>query len=130
MIERKKTKIHNISLDYMQMAESHTTFLRNTDVGDNDSTIRQVLVDIEHLMEMLSNELDQNKSSISSNLINYSPRPVSLYCPLSSSTTITNVTIADDNHRLIEHLRNRIIRLEHERNVLLTSYQLLIKLLK
>jgi hypothetical protein len=110
------------------MDELHlTTPLQNTDrsynqVDDDDSTIRRVLADIERLMAMLSNELDQNKSS---NLINYS----SLYCQ-SSSTTMTNVTITDDNHRLIEHLRHRIYRLEHERNVLLTSYQLLIKLLK
>ena len=112
------------------MAELQTTILRNTDAGDNDSTIRRVLVDIEHLMEMLTTDLDQNKSSISSNLIDYSSRPTSLYYPLSSSTTITSVTITDDNHRLIKHLRNRIMQLEHERNVLLTSYQLLIKLLK
>ena len=103
--------------------------LRNTAKND-DSTIRRVLADVEHLMAMLSNELDQNISS------NFSPQQQlkitpSLYCQSSSSsTTITNVTIIDDNHRLIEHLRQRINRLEHERNVLLTSYQLLIKLLK
>jgi len=107
------------------MAEST---LRNTDgiyiqTGDDGSTIRRVLADIEHLMSMLSNELDQN---------NISPEQQQQIkiVPSLSSTTITNVTINDDNHRLIEHLRNRINRLEHERNVLLTSYQLLIKLLK
>ncbi|CAF0827479.1 unnamed protein product [Rotaria sordida] len=122
------------------MAELHTTaILRNTDhsyiqTEDDNSTIRQVLADIERLMNMLSNELDQNKSSISSNLINYSPQQqlkiTSSLCYPTSSPTITSVTITDDNHRLIEHLRHRIARLEHERNVLLTSYQLLIKLLK
>ncbi|CAF0860363.1 unnamed protein product [Adineta steineri] len=102
------------------MTELHSIILQNSD-ENNDSTIRRVLVNIENLIEMLGNELDQNKSSISPNLMNYS-----------STTTITSVTISDDdnNHRLIEHLRHRIIRLEHERNVLLTSYQLLIKLLK
>ena len=78
----------------------------------NDSTIQRVLADVERLISMLSNEPDENIS------------------PSLSSTTITNVTITDDNHRIIEHLRHRINRLEHERNVLLTSYQLLIKLLK
>jgi hypothetical protein len=95
------------------------TELRNTDrryLQGDDSTIQRVLADIEHLTAMLSSELDQNKSTIS-------PQQ-------SLSSSITNVTITDDNHRLIEHLRDRIIRLEHERNVLLTSYQLLIKLLK
>ncbi|CAF3692614.1 unnamed protein product [Adineta steineri] len=102
------------------MTELHSIILQNSD-ENNDSTIRRVLVNIENLIEMLGNEVDQNKSSISPNLMNYS-----------STTTITSVTISDDdnNHRLIEHLRHRIIRLEHERNVLLTSYQLLIKLLK
>jgi hypothetical protein len=103
--------------------------LRNTDRNSNqiiendDSIIRRVLADIEHLMLMLSSELDQN---------NYSPEQQQQLkiVPSLCSTTITNVTINDDNHRLIEHLRNRINRLEHERNVLLTSYQLLIKLLK
>jgi hypothetical protein len=89
---------------------------------DDNPTIRRVLIDIERLTSMLSNELDENKST---NLINYSPQQ-----SLSLSTTITNVTINDDNHRVIEHLRHRIIQLEHERNVLLTSYQLLINLLK
>ncbi|CAF0845707.1 unnamed protein product [Rotaria sp. Silwood1] len=122
------------------MAELHTTtILRNTDniyiqTDDDNSTIQQVLADIENLMEMLSNELDQNKSSITSNLINYSPQQqlkiTSSLCYPTSSTTITSVTITDDNHQLIEHLRYRIAQLEHERNVLLTSYQLLIKLLK
>jgi len=121
------------------MDELHITTLQNTDgiynqVENNDSTIRRVLVDIERLMEMLSNELDQNKSTISSNLINFSPQQqqkiTSSLCCQSSSTTITNVTINDDNHRLIEHLRHRIYRLEYERNVLLTSYQLLMKLFK
>ncbi|CAF2464626.1 unnamed protein product [Rotaria sp. Silwood2] len=121
------------------MAELHTTtILQNTDniyvqTEDDNSTIRQVLADIERLMEMLSNELDQNKSSISSNLINYSPQQLKItssLCYPTSSTTITSVTITDDNHQLIEHLRHRIAQLEHERNVLLTSYQLLIKLLK
>jgi hypothetical protein len=121
------------------MDELHITTLRNTDggsiqTGDDDSTVRRVLADIERLMAMLSNELEQNKYPVSSNLINLSPQQrtvvPSLYCP-SSSTTITNITMTDDNnHRLIEHLRSRVARLEHERNVLLTSYQLLIKLLK
>lgn len=96
---------------------------------EDDSAIRRVLVDIERLIAMLSNDLDQNASP------NFSPGQQlkvtpSLYCHSTSSTTITNVTINDDSHRLIEHLRHRIDRLEHERNVLLTSYQLLIKLLK
>ncbi len=94
--------------------------LQNTARNSNhqdDSTIRRVLADIERLISMLSNEPDENISP-------------SLYCQSSSTTTITNVTITDDNHRVIEHLRHRINRLEHERNVLLTSYQLLIKLLK
>jgi hypothetical protein len=101
--------------------------LRNSNqivVENGDSIIRRVLADIEHLMSMLSNELDQN---------NFSPEQQQQQIkivPSLSSTTITNVTINDDNHRLIEYLRNRINRLEHERNVLLTSYQLLIKLLK
>lgn len=103
--------------------------LRNTDRNSNqiiehdDSIIRRVLADIEHLMSMLSSELDQN---------NYSSEQQQQLkiVPSLCSTTITNVTINDDNHQLIEHLRNRINRLEHERNVLLTSYQLLIKLLK
>jgi len=99
--------------------------LRNSNqivVENDDSIIRRVLADIEHLISMLSNEFDQN---------NFSPEQQQIkIVPSLSSTTITNVTINDDNHRLIEHLRNRINRLEHERNVLLTSYQLLIKLLK
>jgi hypothetical protein len=99
--------------------------LRNSNqiIENDDSIIRRVLADIEHLISMLSNELDQN---------NYSPEQQQQLkiVPSLCSTTITNVTINDDNHRLIEHLRNRINRLEHERNVLLTSYQLLIKLLK
>ena len=72
---------------------------------DDNSTIRRVLIDIERLTSMLSNELDENKST------NYSPQQ-----SLSLSTTITSVTINDDNHRVIEHLRHRIIQLEHERN--------------
>ena len=125
------------------MSDLHPNTLRNTDsiysqTADDNSTIRQVLVDIERLMTSLSNDLDQNKSSISSNLINYSSQPhrftSSLCYPRSTTTTttttITSITINDDNHQLIEHLRNRIARLEHERNVLLTSYQLLLKLLK
>jgi len=99
--------------------------LRNSNqivVENDDSIIRRVLADIEHLISMLSNEFDQN---------NFSPEQQQIkIVPSLSSTTITNVTINDDNHRLIEYLRNRINRLEHERNVLLTSYQLLIKLLK
>jgi hypothetical protein len=99
--------------------------LRNSNqiIENDDSIIRRVLADIEHLISMLSNELDQN---------NYSPEQQQQLkiVPSLCSTAITNVTINDDNHRLIEHLRNRINRLEHERNVLLTSYQLLIKLLK
>jgi hypothetical protein len=91
--------------------------LRNTDRDDN-SIIQRILADIECLIGMLSNENN------SLNSINFSSEQQS------SSTTITNVTITDDNYRIIEHLRNRINRLEHERNVLLTSYQLLIKLLK
>ncbi|CAF3407830.1 unnamed protein product [Rotaria socialis] len=125
------------------MSDLYTNTLRNTDsiysqTPDDSSTIRQVLVDIERLMTSLSNDVDQNKSSISSNLINYSSQPQrftsSLCYPRSTTTTttttITSITINDDNHQLIEHLRNRITRLEHERNVLLTSYQLLLKLLK
>lgn len=101
--------------------------LQNT--ARTDSTIHRVLLDIDGLLAMLTTESDLNISS------NYSPShqlkvTPSLYCHSSSSTTITNVTINDENHRLIEHLHQRIHRLEHERNVLLTSYQLLIKLLK
>lgn len=125
-------------LDYIEMADLHPSTLRNTDNysiqnGDDDSTIRRVIADIERLMSMLNNELDQNRSSISTNFISYSPEQLKLAPALrypSSSTTITSVTINDDNHRLIEHLRNRIAQLEHERNVLLTSYELLLKLLK
>ncbi|CAF1148133.1 unnamed protein product [Adineta ricciae] len=99
------------------MAESSSAILQNT--GNCNSTIRQVLVDVEHLMDMLQTELHQTKSSKISE-------------SLSSSITMTNVTITDENdhHQLIEHLRHRILQLEHERNVLLTSYELLIKLLK
>jgi hypothetical protein len=100
------------------MDELQNTARNYNQVDDDNSTIRRVIADIERLISMLSNEFDENISS-------------SLYRQSSSSTTtITNVTITDDNHRLIEHLRHRINRLEHERNVLLTSYQLLIKLLK
>ena len=120
------------------MAELNINTLRNTDnssiyVEEDNSTIRRVLADVERLMEMLTNELDQNKSSMSSNLVNCSPQQLKIppsLCYPSSTTTITSVTITNENHRLIEHLRNRITRLEHERNVLLTSYELLIKLLK
>jgi hypothetical protein len=100
------------------MDELQNTARNYNQVDDDNSTIRRVIADIERLISMLSNEFDENISP-------------SLYRQSSSSTTtITNVTITDDNHRLIEHLRHRINRLEHERNVLLTSYQLLIKLLK
>lgn len=120
------------------MAGIHSLTLRNTDANyastaDDDSTIRRVLVDIERLMAMLDNKAEPNPYAVATNLINASPYEArtapSFYCP-SSSTTITSVTLGDDNHRLIEHLRHRVARLEHERNVLLTSYQLLIKLLK
>ncbi|UJR23152.1 hypothetical protein I4U23_026171 [Adineta vaga] len=101
------------------MTELQNTDKNSLNTEDYDSTIRQVLVNVEQLMDMLSNELDENKSS-------------KMIESLSSSTTITNVTITDDtdHHHVIDHLRHRIIQLEHERNVLLTSYQLLIKLLK
>lgn len=80
--------------------------LHNTDLIPNDkSAIQRALLDIEQLMSMLNDDLGQS--------------------------TITNVTITDDqNRRLIEQLRQRIYQLEYERNVLLTSYQSLIKLLK
>lgn len=72
-------------------------------------SIENVLVDIDQLMSMLNNDFNEN----------------------SSLSSITNVTITDDNNiQLIEQLRQRIYQLEYERNVLLTSYQLLIKLLK
>lgn len=62
------------------MSDLHPNTLRNTDsiysqTADDNSTIRQVLVDIERLMTSLGNDLDQNKSSLSSNLINYSSQP-------------------------------------------------------
>ena len=98
--------------------------LQNT--ARTDSTIQRVLLDVDRLLAMLTTDSDLNTSSNTSQL-KVTP---SLYCHSSSSTTITNVTINEDNHRLIEHLHQRIHRLEHERNVLLTSYQLLIKLLK
>ena len=107
--------------------------LRNTDRNIEDtndnSTIQRVLIDIERLISMLSNEHYQNNFSSEQQQQSSKIIP-SLYCRSVSTTTITNVTITDDNHQLIEHLRQRINRLEHERNVLLTSYQLLIKLLK
>lgn len=72
-------------------------------------SIENVLVDIDQLMSMLNNDFNEN----------------------SSLSSITNVTITDENNiQLIEQLRQRIYQLEYERNVLLTSYQLLIKLLK
>lgn len=122
------------------MTEFHRSTLQNTDsiysnqTTDDDSTIRRVLADIEHLMASLSNESDQNRS----NLINYPSQQHRLTSSLcyprsittTTTTTITSVTINENNDRLIEHLRNRIARLEHERSVLLTSYQLLLKLLK
>lgn len=86
------------------------TIVKNSnEIETNDSIFRQILVNIDHLISVLSKN-DDNE--------------------LSSSITITNVTINDDNHRIIEDLRHRIYQLEHERNVLLSSYQLLIKLLK
>ena len=120
------------------MAELHSDNLRNTDnisvqAENGDSTIERILADIERLTKMLSNELDQNKSlSMCSNSINFSSQQKCLpsLCCSSLSTTITNVTIEDEHYRHIEHLRHRIARLEHERHVLLTSYQLLIELLK
>lgn len=94
---------------------------RNSNQIENeDSTIRRILVNIDHLILILNNDSNDN-------LNNSSPDQ---HQQQLSSTTITNVTINDDNHQLIEHLRYRIDQLEHERNVLLTSYQLLIKLLK
>ena len=104
--------------------------LQNTSRNkENDSTIQRILFDIDRLLSFLSNESDSNPSSTFSPLEQMKITP-SLYCHSSSSTTITDVTITDDNQRLIEHLHQRINRLEHERNVLLASYQLLIKLLK
>ena len=81
---------------------------------------------------LLINHYHVNKT-YSRRKINFSPQQLKItssLCYPTSSTTITNVTITDNNYRLIEHLHNRIAQLEHERNVLLTSYQLLIKLLK
>lgn len=105
--------------------------LQNTSrMKDNDSpTIERILLDIDRLLSLMTTDSDWNTSSTYSPLEQMKIIP-SLYCHSSSSTTITNVTITDDNQRLIEHLHQRINRLEHERNVLLTSYQLLIKLLK
>lgn len=68
-----------------------------------------ILVNIDQLISMLNHDFDEN----------------------TSLSSITNVTITDEyNSRIIEQLRQRIYQLEYERNVLLTSYQLLIKLLK
>jgi len=68
-----------------------------------------ILVNIDQLISMLNHDFDEN----------------------TSLSSITNVTITDEyTSRIIEQLRQRIYQLEYERNVLLTSYQLLIKLLK
>lgn len=118
------------------MSECPSITLQNTNgvstlISDDDSRIRRVLGDIERLITMLNNDTDIaliNASSLPT------PQPIrinpSFYCP-SPSTSMTNVTFNEDhNYRLIEHLRHRVARLEHERSVLLTSYQLLIQLLK
>lgn len=118
------------------MGESHFTSLRNTDRGnvhadddDEDSTLRKVLLDVERLVAMLTSEHEQNKCPVSSELVNFTGRQ-SIMAPSLSSTTMTSVTTNEDNGRLIEHLRHRVVRLERERHVLLTSYQLLINLLR
>jgi hypothetical protein len=122
------------------MAEFHSIALENTanlsttTIVDDNSTIRRVLVGVEHLIDMLNDELVPNRYSLLTNSMNYSPQQRtrwtrSLHCS-STSSTITSVTLVDDNHRLIEHLRTRLARLEHERTILLTSYQLLIQLLR
>lgn len=118
------------------MSECPSITLQNTNrvptlISDEDSRIRRVLGDIEHLIAMLNSDVDTaliNPSTFSaSQPVRLNP---SFYCP-SPSTSMTNVTFNEDhNYRLIEHLRHRVARLEHERHVLLTSYQLLIQLLK
>ena len=118
------------------MGESHFTSLRNTDrdnvrvEDDGDSTLQKVLLDVERLVAMLTSENEQNKYPASSELVNFSSQHPIMASSLLSSTTITSVTTNEDNDRLIEHLRHRIVRLERDRHVLLTSYQLLINLLR
>lgn len=118
------------------MTECPSITLQNSNATlEEDSRIRGVLNDVERLIAMLSTDLEPNiidrSTSSSSSLSPQTVRfPPSFLCP-SPSTTMTTVTHHDENHyRLIEHLRTRVARLEHERNVLLTSYQLLIQLLK
>ena len=68
-----------------------------------------ILVNIDQLISMLNHDFDEN----------------------TSLSSITNVTITDEyNSRIIEQLRQRIYQLEYERNVLVKSYQLVIKILK
>lgn len=101
--------------------------------NEENSTVRRVLTDIESLMAMLTNDVEPLRSSFSSNLVNQAVHQdqitKSLYCP-SQSSSITDVTINDEAHQVIEHLRQRVARLEYERHLLLASYQLLIKLLQ
>ena len=113
------------------MGESHFTSLRNTDrAEDDDSTLRKVLLDVERLVAMLTSDHEQNTyPASSSELVNFTGQQPMMASSL-SSTTRTSVTTNEDTGRLIEHLRHRIVRLERERHVLLTSYQLLVNLLR